>query len=127
MSLKLIWLLLHFLVRTRIAPTRAERRSPSNPWIDRRAVTCCVHSLPPRPVRRGCCISPARMPATRLVRRRQLRLMGYALIANGALGLLLVAVALVALGPLLTRASLAVDSAGDSLSAAAEALDQTAT
>ncbi|HEY8730973.1 MAG TPA: hypothetical protein VIN69_03220 [Candidatus Limnocylindria bacterium] len=50
-----------------------------------------------------------------------------ALLANGVLGVALVAVAAGALGPLLARASLAADSAGDSLSAAAQALDQTAT
>lgn len=67
------------------------------------------------------------MPATRSVRRRRLRYLGYALLANGALGLLLVSVALAALGPLLTRATVAVDTAGDSLSAAAQALDDTST
>lgn len=53
--------------------------------------------------------------------------MGLTLIANGLLGLVLVTVALGAVGPLLTRASVAADSAGDSLAAAATALDQTAT
>ena len=53
--------------------------------------------------------------------------MGLALIANGLLGIALVGVALSALGPLLTRASVAADSAGDSLAAAAQALDQTST
>jgi hypothetical protein len=53
--------------------------------------------------------------------------MGLALMANGILGLALVGVALGALGPLVTRASVAADSAGDSLAAAAQALDQTAT
>ncbi len=43
------------------------------------------------------------------------------------IGLALVAVALAALGPLLARASAAADSAGDSLIAAAQALDETAT
>jgi hypothetical protein len=53
--------------------------------------------------------------------------MGLTLIANGLLGIALVGVALSALGPLLTRASVAADSAGDSLAAAAQALDQTST
>ncbi|HEV2249149.1 MAG TPA: hypothetical protein VGT60_01415 [Candidatus Limnocylindria bacterium] len=53
--------------------------------------------------------------------------MGVALFANGLLGLALVGVALGALGPLLTRASVAADSAGDSLAAAAQALDRTST
>jgi len=53
--------------------------------------------------------------------------MGLTLIANGLLGLVLVIVALGAVGPLLTRATVAADSAGDSLAAAATALDQTAT
>jgi ABC-type transporter Mla subunit MlaD len=53
--------------------------------------------------------------------------MGLALMLNGLLGLALVGVALGALGPLVTRASVAADSAGDSLAAAAQALDQTAT
>lgn len=53
--------------------------------------------------------------------------MGLALFGNGILGLALVGVALGALGPLVTRASVAADSAGDSLAAAAQALDQTAT
>jgi len=53
--------------------------------------------------------------------------LGFALVANGLLGLLLVGLALGALGPLLTRWSLAADSAGDSLATAAAALDQTAT
>jgi type II secretory pathway pseudopilin PulG len=53
--------------------------------------------------------------------------MGFTLIANGLLGIALVGVALSALGPLLTRASVAADSAGDSLAAAAQALDQTST
>jgi len=55
------------------------------------------------------------------------RAIGWALVANGVLGIALVAVALAALGPLLARASAAADSAGDSLIAAAQALDQTAT
>jgi hypothetical protein len=67
------------------------------------------------------------MPASRRVRRSPFRLLGFALVANGLLGLALVGVALAALGPLLTRASVAADSAGDSLSAAALALDQTST
>lgn len=67
------------------------------------------------------------MPASRSLRRDRLRLLGYALVANGVLGLVLVAVALAALGPILTRATLAADSAGDSLIAAALALDQTST
>ena len=53
--------------------------------------------------------------------------MGLALFGNGILGLALVGVALGALGPLVTRASVAADSAGDSLAAAAQALEQTAT
>lgn len=53
--------------------------------------------------------------------------MGLTLIANGLLGLVLVIVALGAVGPLLTRATVAADSAGNSLAAAATALDQTAT
>ncbi|MHB8631775.1 MAG: hypothetical protein ACYC9W_07600 [Candidatus Limnocylindria bacterium] len=53
--------------------------------------------------------------------------MGFALVANGLLGLLLVGLALGALGPLLTRWSVAADSAGDSLATAAAALDQTST
>jgi len=53
--------------------------------------------------------------------------MAFALIANGLLGVVLVAIALGALGPLITRASVAADSAGDSLGAAAVALDQMAT
>ena len=44
----------------------------------------------------------------------------------GVLGLVLVGAAVLSLGPLLTRASLAADSAGDSLAAAATALDHTA-
>jgi hypothetical protein len=67
------------------------------------------------------------MPASRPVRRGPFRLIGLALIANGLLGIALVGVALSALGPLLTRASVAADSAGDSLGAAAQALDQTST
>jgi hypothetical protein len=67
------------------------------------------------------------MAASRPVKRGPFRLMGLALIANGLLGLALVGVALGALGPLVTRASVAADSAGDSLAAAAQALDQTAT
>lgn len=67
------------------------------------------------------------MPASRSLRRDRLRLLGYALVANGVLGLVLVAIALAALGPILTRATLAADSAGDSLIAAALALDQTST
>src|SRR5712691_7398764 len=59
-------------------------------------------------------------------RRGRFRLIGLALIANGVLGLALVGVALSALGPLIARASVAADSAGDSLAAAAQALDQTA-
>ena len=67
------------------------------------------------------------MPASRPVARGPFRPIGVALIANGLLGLALVGVALGALGPLLTRASVAADSVGDSLAAAAQALDQTAT
>ena len=66
------------------------------------------------------------MPKTKTRARRRLELMGYALIANGALGLLLALVALVTIGPLVARTSGAVDSAGDSLAAAALSLDQTA-
>jgi len=55
------------------------------------------------------------------------RTIGLALVANGLLGIALVAIALVTLGPLLARASAAADSAGESLTAAAQALDQTAT
>jgi hypothetical protein len=54
------------------------------------------------------------------------RLIGLALVVNGLVGLVLVAVALGSLGPLIARASVAADSAGDSLAAAASALDQTA-
>jgi hypothetical protein len=54
-------------------------------------------------------------------------LLGLALFVNGLLGLALVGVALGALGPLIARASVTADSAGDSLAAAATALDQTAT
>ena len=67
------------------------------------------------------------MSASRPVRRGPFRLLGLALIANGLLGLAVVGIALLSLGPLLTRASLAADSAGDSLAAAAQALDQTST
>src|SRR5258708_10464321 len=55
------------------------------------------------------------------------RPIGLALIANGVLGIALVAIALSTLGPLLARASAAADSAGASLTPAAQALDQTAT
>ncbi len=55
------------------------------------------------------------------------RPIGFALVANGLLGIALVAIALATLGPLLARASAAADSAGESLTAAAQALDQTAT
>jgi hypothetical protein len=61
------------------------------------------------------------------MKRGPVRLLSLALIANGLLGLALVGVALGALGPLITRASVAADSAGDSLAAAAQALDQTST
>jgi hypothetical protein len=67
------------------------------------------------------------MSVSRPVKRGPFRLMGLALFANGVLGLALVGIALGALGPLLTRASVAADSAGDSLAAAAQALDQTST
>jgi len=67
------------------------------------------------------------MSVSRPVKRGPFRLMGLALMANGVLGLALVGIALGALGPLLTRASVAADSAGDSLAAAAQALDQTST
>ena len=58
--------------------------------------------------------------------RRTVRLLGWMLAIYGLLGLVLVGAALIALGPLLTRASIAADSAGDSLAAAATALDHTA-
>ena len=45
----------------------------------------------------------------------------------GLIGIVLVAIALLGLGPLISRASIAADSAGDSLAAAATALDHTAT
>jgi hypothetical protein len=67
------------------------------------------------------------MSGSRPISRGPLRLMGLALFGNGILGLALVGVALGALGPLVTRASVAADSAGDSLAAAAQALEQTAT
>ena len=68
------------------------------------------------------------MPATvRQSPHRGLRLLGLALFVNGLVGLALVGVALGALGPLIARASVTADSAGDSLAAAASALDQTAT
>ena len=62
-----------------------------------------------------------------LLPRRTIRLLGWMLASYGLLGLVLVGAALIALGPLLTRASIAADSAGDSLAAAATALDHTAT
>ncbi len=49
------------------------------------------------------------------------------LVVYGLLGLVLVGAVLIAIGPLLARASVAADSAGDSLAAAATALDHTAT
>src|SRR5438552_5369421 len=55
------------------------------------------------------------------------RAFGLALVANGLLGIVLVAIALATLGPLLARASATADSAADSLTAAGQALDQTAT
>ena len=55
--------------------------------------------------------------------RRTVRLLAWMLAIYGLLGLLLVAAALIALGPLVARASAAADSAGDSLAAAATALD----
>ena len=64
-------------------------------------------------------------PETRLP-RRTVRLLGWMLATYGLLGLALVGAALIALGPLLTRAAVAADSAGDSLAAAATALDHTA-
>jgi hypothetical protein len=67
------------------------------------------------------------MAASRAAPRPQLRLLGLALVLNGLLGIALVGVALGALGPLVTRASVAADSAGDSLAAAARALDQLST
>jgi len=67
------------------------------------------------------------MSGSRAAPRPRLRLLGLALFANGLLGLALVGVALGALGPLITRASVAADSAGDSLEAAAQALDQLST
>ena len=59
--------------------------------------------------------------------RRTIRLLGWMLTIYGLLGLVLVTAVLLAIGPLLTRASVAADSAGDSLAAAAVALDHTAT
>ena len=59
--------------------------------------------------------------------RRTIRLLGWMLAIYGLLGLVLVGAALLAVGPLVTRASAAADSAGDSLAAAATALDHTAT
>jgi hypothetical protein len=67
------------------------------------------------------------MAASRAAPRPRLRLLGLALVLNGLLGIALVGVALGALGPLVTRASVAADSAGDSLAAAARALDQLST
>jgi hypothetical protein len=67
------------------------------------------------------------MSGSRAAQRPRFRLLGLALFANGLLGLALVGVALGALGPLITRASVAADSAGDSLGAAAQALDQLST
>ncbi len=58
--------------------------------------------------------------------RRTVRLLGWMLASYGLLGLILVGAALTGLGPLLARASVAADSAGDSLAAAATALDHTA-
>ena len=49
------------------------------------------------------------------------------LVIYGLIGLVLVGFALIGIGPLLARASVAADSAGDSLAAAATALDHTAT
>jgi len=69
----------------------------------------------------------AMLTVTLPMRRSRLRLFAFALIANGLLGVALVAIALGALGPLITRASVAADSAGDSLGTAAVALDQMAT
>jgi len=66
------------------------------------------------------------MAKTKTQARRRLDWLSYALIANGALGLLLALVGLVTVGPLVARTSGAVDSAGDSLAAAALSLDQTA-
>lgn len=59
--------------------------------------------------------------------RRTVRLLGWMLAMYGLVGLVLVGAALIALGPLLTRASIAADPAGDSLAAAATALDHSAT
>jgi hypothetical protein len=59
--------------------------------------------------------------------RRTIRLLGWMLVIYGLLGLVLVGAVLIAIGPLLARASVAADSAGDSLAAAATALDHTAT
>ncbi len=61
------------------------------------------------------------------VSRRTARLAGAALLAYGVVGLILTALTLSLSGPLVARASLAADSAGDSLAAAAKALDQTTT
>jgi hypothetical protein len=56
-----------------------------------------------------------------------LRRVGWALVAYGVLGLLLVAASVLAIGPLVARASLAADSAGGSIAQAAVALDHSAT
>ena len=55
-----------------------------------------------------------------------MRLLGWMLAIYGLVGMILVGGALLAMGPLVARASLAADSAGDSLAAAATALDHTA-
>lgn len=65
-------------------------------------------------------------PAIR-VPRRTLRLLAWMLLIYGLLGLALIGAVLVFIGPLVTRASVAADSAGDSLAAAATALDHSAT
>jgi hypothetical protein len=68
-----------------------------------------------------------RNPSAIQLPRRTVRLLGWMLATYGLLGVVLVGTALLALGPLVTRASVAADSAGDSLAAAATALDHSAT
>jgi hypothetical protein len=68
-----------------------------------------------------------RKPSAIQLPRRTVRLLGWMLATYGLLGVVLVGTALLALGPLVTRASVAADSAGDSLAAAATALDHSAT
>lgn len=57
---------------------------------------------------------------------RTLRRAGWVLVGYGAAGLLLVAATLLAIGPLVARASLAADSAGGTVAQAAVALDHSA-